>query len=162
MKVTTFETDAFNFVCNQKQQKVLSQNANPRKFVQPVFSFSSSSLHSICVPVFAASVACEVSLPSQPPLAPRYQSFMYSLISWSRSSLGLAPCGRELRCQLAPLSQHGTRPGYTPTHTVEKSTCWTMNKHTLWEHSTRPPGLIHIKSTVSYISKHHPDDSLPF
>lgn len=54
-------------------------------------------------------------------LDPGYQSFIHSLISWSRSSLGLAPCGRErVQVPAGPLSQHRTQPGYTPVHAQKK------------------------------------------
>lgn len=56
------------------------------------------------------------------PLDPGYQSFIHSLISWSRSSIGLAPCGRErVQVPAGLLSQHRTQPGYTPAHTQKKS-----------------------------------------
>lgn len=98
------------------------------------------------------------------PLDPGYQSFIYSLISWSRSSLGLAPCGRErVQVPAGPLSQHRTQPGYTPIHTEKKSTWWKMNtrvKEMLLlfflqaqpnKTSTKPAGLMSIRSAGSLL-----------
>lgn len=63
---------------------------------------------------------CDSSLCSQSPSGSQL-SVIYSLISLSRSSLGLAPCGREVRGQLAPLSQQEpgqvTHQANTHTHT---------------------------------------------
>lgn len=61
---------------------------------------------------------CDSSLCSQSPSGSQL-SVIYSLISLSRSSLGLAPCGREVRGQLAPLSQQ--EPGQV-THQANTHT----------------------------------------
>lgn len=79
-------------------------------------------------PRLCANSGAVMCLCSQSPSGSQL-SVIYSLISPSRSSLALAPYGRELRWQLA--LHHSPEPGQvdTATHTDrEKSTCWRANK----------------------------------
>lgn len=85
------------------------------------------SFRSVCLPASAVTLGCHVSLRSQRPHGSQL-SVIYSLISPSRSGLGLAPYGRELRWQLA--LYHSAEPGQvTHRHTRSEESTWT-NSHT--------------------------------